>query len=178
VRAPLTRISILGLAVAAAACGSSSSPSSYPLVGGQYAATYTYQLTNSDFDSTATVAATINMLDANSAGLFTGTLIFSVANDTGVVIGQFGSNRSSIQFLQFGDAGNAPPLFSANVFAALFPICHLSDSTVTFTPAGGEGISGKTLTFAGTFTSFKCGADSAASTLNVSVTATNQTGPM
>jgi hypothetical protein len=124
------------------------------------------------------VPATIAMLDADRTGLFTGTLVFSVANDTGVVVGQFGSDRSSIQFLQFGDAARlSPPLYSAGVFAALFPICGFNDSTITFT-AGSGGISGKNLTYGGTFTTFKCGADSAASTLHVAVTATNQTGPM
>lgn len=175
-RASLALLTI-GVAAGLAACGSSTASPSFPLIGGQYTTTFQYQLhANTDYDSTFTVPATINMLDADRVGTFTGTILFSVANDTGIVAGEFVQNNA-IQFLIFGDGSPAPPLMSAKVFAALFPQCNFKDSLATVTPGAGS-ISGKTLTYSGVYANFKCGSDSAVSTLNVSVSGTNTTGPM
>jgi hypothetical protein len=177
-RAKFYVVAVTACAVTLAACGSSTSPSQqFQLIGGQYAATYVYHMSGAGFDSTATVQATINMLDADRGGTFTGSILFP-GGDSGVIIGLF-SSPTAFQFLQFGDAFE-PPLYSRKVLTNLFR-CNFADSAV-FTETPGGGITGKQLTLAGTFNSYNCvtssnTADSIPSTLTVSVTATNTTGP-
>jgi hypothetical protein len=160
-------------ALTLAACGSSStSPSPYPKVGGQYTTTLTYALSATGIDSTAVLPGSINMLDANRAGQFTGTwLITGSGSDTatGVVVGDFNANGSAISWVQFGDGGAAPPLYVHNILVALYPACNFAEATVSQPAAG--GISGAQLTLAGTFGSFKClvGADSVNATLSAHV---------
>jgi hypothetical protein len=163
-------------AVTLAACSSSTGPTSYQKIAGQYSATFTYQLVvsgNTGFDSTVTVPATITMNDANSIGTFTGYTVFTAA-DSGVIAGQFGTNNAITWYL-FGDPSE-PLMYSAKVFSATYPMCNFADSA-TYTLSPGGGIVGKQLTLSATFTGFKCGADSASSTLQASVSATNTTGP-
>jgi hypothetical protein len=169
-------------AVALAACSDSTGPSqSFQLIGGTYTASLTYTIENSLYDSTFVVPGTIDMLDANRTGQFTGTWHIGSGADTatGVIVGQFaaGIETDTIQWLQFGDAIE-PPLISSQTLQQLVPQCAVTSGKVIL-PGSGT-IVGKQLSISGTFDNFNCvsGADTVTSTLAASVVATNTTGPM
>jgi len=171
-------VALTACTVALAACsGSGSTGPQYQLIGGTYTATLTYTIENNIYDSTFTIPGTIDMLDANRVGEFTGTWhITGTGADTatGVIVGAFAFD--TIQWLQFGDA-DEEPLISQTLLAQLVPKCNvLSGSRLL--PASGT-IVGKQLNISGTFSGFNCvsGTDTVASTLAATVTATNTTGP-
>ena len=171
-------VALTACALALAACSSSGSTGpNYQLIGGTYTATLTYTIENNDYDSTFVIPGTIDMLDANRVGEFTGTWhITGTGADTatGVIIGAFVAD--TIQWLQFGDA-DEKPLISQTLLAQLVPQCHVLNGS-PLVPASGT-IVGKQLNISGTFSGFTCGtgADTVSSTLAATVTATNTTGP-
>lgn len=177
-RTILSVAAIAVCAVALAACGSSSTGPNYPHVAGTYTATITYVLNNADIDSTAVVPGTITLTDPDRTGLFDGPwkLTGSGADTaTGVVVGQISASGNTFTWLGFGDT-NAPPLVVLQVLEALYPTCHYANALTVAQPATGA-ITGTALNVSGTFSGFKCGADSAASTLSATVVGTNTTGP-
>jgi hypothetical protein len=168
VRAVLIFVSVVALA----ACGSSTAPTTYPTIGGQYAGSYTYQLTNIHTDTTAVIPTTITLNNANSLGTFTGFAVFpSLPGDSALIIGQFASN-DAVTFGAFGDP-NLPLLYSAKVLSATFPACNFADSA-TFTLTG-QSFANNQLGLSATFTGFKCGSDSAATMVTANVVAIKST---
>jgi hypothetical protein len=149
----------------------------YPAVGGQYAATFTYTDSNAFFDSTKTVSATIVLQNPNSVGQVLGFTAFPNAIDSALIIATFSSpSLSSLTFFTFGNA-NQPLFFSPGILAETFPTCNFGDvGTFTLVTPGSisSTTTGAQLTMAGSYTGFKCGmgADSSASLLRTSVTAT------
>lgn len=164
-------------AVALAACGSSTGPTVYPAVGGQYAATFTYTDSNAFFDSTKTVSATIVLQNPNSVGQVLGFAAFPNAIDSALIIATFSSNTlGALNFFTFGNP-NTPLFFSPGILSETFPTCNFKDvGTFTLvTPGSISSVTtGAQLTMAGSFTGFKCGmgTDSSVSTLAASVVAT------
>ncbi|HWZ59891.1 MAG TPA: hypothetical protein VNW46_13030 [Gemmatimonadaceae bacterium] len=175
-RASLSMIGIIACAAVFAACGSSTSPtSSFPNIAGQYAATATYRLQAGTEDSTAVLPGTIAMQNANRAGQFTGTWHIQGSGAdtaTGAVVGQFGSDTSTISWIAFGDGSGAQPLYVVTIFQLLYPNCNVAAARA-LQPATGS-ILGTQLTITNTFSGFQCkvGVDSVLGTLSAQVTAT------
>jgi hypothetical protein len=175
-RASLSTIGIIACAVVFAACGSSTSPTTaYPNIAGSYTATATYRLQAGTEDNTTVLPGTIAMQNANSAGQFTGTwLIKGTGADTatGAVVGQFGSDTSTISWLVFGDGSGAQPLYVVTIFQLLYPNCNVLAAKAV-QPATGS-ILGTQLTITNSFSGFQCkvGTDSVLGNLSAQVTAT------
>jgi hypothetical protein len=159
--------------VALAACGSSSSPTQFPPVAGNYTASFTYELTHAGLDSTVIAPATMTLGSPDQSGTFTGSFHFTGPDTvTGGVAGQFQSN-GQITWFTFGDGSGQPPFFLSIFLAAVYPTCNFVGATFALAPGGGFS-SARVLTLAGTFSNFKCqitGTDSAASTLSASAVA-------
>jgi hypothetical protein len=153
---------LIGAAVVAAACSSSSGPLiSYPIIGGSYTGTVTYQMSG-DPTLTAPVVPgiAIQMNDPDGNGNFSGTFQFNGGGTgTGDIAGQFSSDGSAVTWEQFGDQGE-PLFFVGSFLSATYPTCNFSQSSFSLNPNGGFDGNGN-LDLAGTYTGIRCATDAA-----------------
>jgi hypothetical protein len=175
-----TVVSMIAAAVAAAACGSSSGPLfPFPIIGGTYTGSVTYQMTGDPMYTQPLVPGiTIQLNDPDGNGNFNGAFQFNTGfTETGNIVGQFSSDQSTINWEQFGDAGF--PLFYLAAFNAQnYPNCNFQGALFSLNGNGGFDGNGN-LTLAGTFTGIRCATDGAgdsdSTALSASLAAFNPT---
>ena len=157
-----TVVSVMAAAVLAAACGSGTGPLfPFPIIGGTYTGSVTYQMTGDpQYTQPLVPGITIQMNDPDNNGNFNGAFQFNSGfTETGNILGQFTSNNSAINWEQFGDAGQ--PLFYLAAFNLQnYPNCNFQGASFTLNGNGGFDGNGN-LTLAGTFTGIRCATDGA-----------------
>jgi hypothetical protein len=178
----VVRIGALAVAVVlAAACSDSSSgPSNnFPFIAGTYTGTITYQMTGDpSLTSPVTPGIAIQLNDPDNNGNFSGTFQFNNNfTGSGDVVGQFASDGNTVNWTQFGDAGE--PLFFVGQFLTLnYPSCNFVGAGFTLNPNGGFDFNGD-LDLAGTYTGVRCAVgsagDSDTTNMNVALQAFNPT---
>jgi hypothetical protein len=175
--------SLVAAAVVAGACGSDNNnmgPNGFfPIIGGTYTGNITYSLTTGGPPIVANPPLTIQMSDPDNNGNFAGSFSFNSGfTGTGNVLGQFSQDGSTIDWTQFGDAGQ-PLFFVSSFLTANFPNCVFVPNQTTFTldQGGGFGNDGS-LNLSGTYNNVHCATDNAGdsvsnATMNVSLTSFN-----
>ncbi|HWZ59892.1 MAG TPA: hypothetical protein VNW46_13035 [Gemmatimonadaceae bacterium] len=156
-------VTLVTVAVVAAACGSDSSGPrvNFPTIGGSYTGTITYQMSG-DPQLTAPLVPgiAISMGDPDGNGNFSGSFAFNSGfTGNGTVVGQFSSDGSSINWLQFGDA-NEPLFFVSSFLAINYPNCNFQGALFSLDANGGFDGSGN-LNLDGQYTGIRCAIDNA-----------------
>jgi hypothetical protein len=170
----------IAAAVAATACNNNNGPYyNYPIIGGSYTGTVTYQMLGDQLlanSGTVVPGIAIQMNDPNSNGVFNGTFQFNTGyTGSGDILGQFSSDGGSISWDQFGD--DSEPLFYVSQFLTYnYPACNFLGSSFNLNQNGGFDGNGN-LILSGTYTGIRCGTgiagDSDTTTMNVALSAFN-----
>jgi hypothetical protein len=171
---------LITVAVAAAACNNNNGPIyNYPIIGGTYTGTVTYQMTGDPSLTTPLVPGiAIQLGDPDGSGIFSGSFQYNSGyTGTGNILGQFSSDGGSIEWAQFGD--DSEPLFYVGQFLSInYPNCNFQGSGFVLNQNGGFDGNGN-LTLAGTYTGIRCATDGAgdsdSTNMNVALAAFNPT---